>query len=253
MTRRVCRSFAVALCCALLASSAVAGEFSVNPIRLELGMAARSGAISVRNDGPYPLSFQLQAMEWVQDTAGKDQYLETRDLIFFPKILTVEAGREAVVRVGIKNPVVPSEKTYRLFIEELPGNVAPAAKKGSQINFLIRFGAPIFISPLKVEDGLEITTMAIDQGTVNFSAKNTGNRHHMVQSIQLRGADAGGKEVYAITLADRYLLAGVVKTYTAAVPPDQCRDLARIEVELKTDKLSAKRQLDVTRAMCLAK
>lgn len=251
MSRSV-RKAAGAVCCALLASTCAAGEFSVNPIRLELGAAARSGAMSVRNDGAHPLSFQLQAMEWVQDAAGKDQYLETRGLIFFPKILTVEPGREAVVRVGVKTPVVPAEKTYRLFIEELPGNVATAATKGAQISFLIRFGAPVFIAPVKAEDGLEITTLAIDQGSVSLSARNTGNRHQVIQGIHLRGTDAGGKEVYAMTLADRYLLAGVVKSYGTVIAADQCSKLAAIEVEVKTDKLSAKRKVDVTRAMCSA-
>src|SRR4051812_3587352 len=91
------------LCCAFWAPAvAAAGEFTVNPILLELGAAARSGAITVRNDGKVPLSFQLQAMEWAQDTGGKDQYLETRDLIFYPKILTIEPGKEGLVRVGTR-------------------------------------------------------------------------------------------------------------------------------------------------------
>ena len=162
------------LCCALWAPAvATAGEFSVNPILLELGAAARSGAIAVRNDGQHPLSFQLQAMEWVQDASGKDQYLETRDLIFFPKILTVEPGKEGVVRVGTRTPIVPVEKTYRLFIEELPGNAANAPKTtGAQINFLIRFGAPIFVKPVKPQEGLEIEALALTGGELTFSAKN---------------------------------------------------------------------------------
>ena len=56
-----------------------------------------------------------------------------------------------------------------------------------------------------------------------------------------------------MTLADRYLLAGTVKSYKASIPAGQCAKLATIEVELKTDKLSAKHKLDVTRAMCAAR
>jgi fimbrial chaperone protein len=254
MTRSLRKLMTGVLCGALFVlTSAEGGEFSVNPIRLELGTAARSGAIGVKNDGAHPLSFQLQAMEWMQDAAGKDQYLETRDLIFFPKILTVDPGQAGVVRVGIKTPAVASEKTYRLFIEELPGNVVPAATKGPQINFLIRFGVPIFIAPLKAEDKLEITGSSIANGNLSVSARNTGNRHQMIQGIHLRGADADGKEVYATTLADRYLLAGVQKTYSAAITPAQCRTLAIVELELRTDKLIAKDKMAVTQAMCPAK
>src|SRR5215207_4729833 len=153
----------------------LAGEFSVNPVRLELGAAVRSGAITVRNEGKQPLSFQLQAMEWTQDAAGKDQYQASADLIFFPKIMTVAPGEEGVVRVGTRTPAVPVEKTYRLFIEELPGNTQTAATGDPQITFLIKFGAPIFITPLKPDDGLDMTELSLAKGELTLAAKNNGN------------------------------------------------------------------------------
>jgi fimbrial chaperone protein len=240
-----------ALCalCAAVPAFAAAGEFSVNPIRLEMGASARSGSMTVKNEGSVPLRFQLQAMEWTQDAEGKDQYLETRDLIFFPKLMTVEPGQDAVVRVGVRNPVVPAEKTFRLFIEELP-SANPPAGKGPQVNVVIRFGAPIFVAPIKSQDGLELEGLAVERGEIKLSARNTGNRHQMVQGIQLRGTDAAGAQVYTLTLADRYLLAGTTKSYTAAISPEQCRRIAALEVELKTDKLSAQRKLSVDPAAC---
>lgn len=238
-------------CCAFFVlGPAAAGEFSVNPIRLELGAAVRSGVIGVKNDGQDKLSFQLSAMEWTQDGSGKDQYADTRDLIFFPKIMTVEPGQEGVIRVGARNAAVPTEKTYRLFIEELPAAAKSPEVRGVQINVLIRFGAPIFVGPLKVHDGLEIEGLSLAKGTLAFSARNTGNRHQIVQGIQLKGADAGGKEVYALTIADRYLLAGTNKPYSASIAADQCSKLASLEVELNTDKAKLTRKLDVTPAMC---
>jgi fimbrial chaperone protein len=242
------------MCCALFAwGAAQAGEFSVNPIRLELGQAARSGALTVSNDGKVPLGFQLQAMEWVQDDQGKDQYLETRDLIFFPKILTVDPGQEGVIRVGIKTPIVPSEKTYRIFIEELPGNVQRNEAKGAQIAFLIRFGAPVFVGPVKPEDGLEVTAMKLAGGALTFQATNSGNRHQMIQAIELRGADAAGKEVYAAKLADRYILAHAAKPYTASIAAEPCAKMASLEIEVKTDRRAARQRMDVTPAMCPAR
>lgn len=229
---------------------AMAGEFSVNPIRLELGAAVRSGVIAVRNDGKVKLSFQLQAVEWTQDAAGKDQYLETNDLVFFPKLMTVEPDQEGVVRVGTRNAVTPVEKTYRLFIEELPGVAKAAEGAGAQINVLIRFGAPIFVTPLKAQDGLEIEAYSLAKGVLTLSARNTGNRHQLVQGIHLKGSDARGTEIYALTLADRYLLTGTAKSYTASIAAEPCSRLSELVVELKTDKLSVKRKLDVTRAMC---
>ena len=244
LVRRLCACYAVF---ALL--PAIAGEFSVDPIRLELGPSARSGALTVRNEGKVKLSFQIDAMAWTQDASGADQYGETRDLIFFPKIMTVEPGQEGVIRVGTKTPVLPSEKAYRLFIEELPSSER-GAESPVQINVLIRFGAPIFINPAKAHDGIEIEPLSISRGLLSFAARNTGNRHQMVEGIQVRGADADGKEVYALTVADRYLLAGTVKPYTTDIPGAKCSQIAVLEIAFKTDKVSVSRRLDVSRAMC---
>jgi fimbrial chaperone protein len=243
----------VGACCAFIALPPVAGagEFSVNPIRLELGAAVRSGVITVKNDGKDKLSFQLAAMEWSQDDSGKDQYANTSDLIFFPKIMSVEPGQEGLIRVGTKKPIVPVEKTYRLFIEELPAPTKSPENPGVQINVLIRFGAPIFINPIKAQDALEIEALSLANGALTFSVRNTGNRHQVVQGVQLRGVDTSGKETYALTIADRYLLAGTNKPYTTSISTDQCSKLARVEVEVKTDKAKAMSKLEVKPPMCL--
>jgi fimbrial chaperone protein len=235
--------------CAFFASPAAA-EFVVSPVRLDLGPTSRSGAIKVRNDGKEKLGFQLEAMEWRQDAAGKDQYAATQELVFFPKIMSVEPGEEGVIRVGARTPLVETEKTYRLFIQELPGSARKTEGTAPQVNFLIRFGAPVFVGPAKPQDSLTLDSVAMVKGAVSLSARNGGNRHQIVQGIYLKGADTAGKELYALTLTDRYLLAGTSKAFSAEVPAAQCALLASLSVEIKTDKLSTVRKLDVTPSMC---
>lgn len=246
------RLIAPLLAALLLAAPASKAEFSVNPIRLDLGAAVRNSAISVRNEGKEPLGFQMQAMEWTQDAEGKDKYAETTDLVFFPKIMTIEPGQEGLIRVGVRNPVAPTEKTYRLFIEQLPSTRpdARSAQAGAAVNVLIRFGAPVFVAPTAPQDSAEFTATALARGVVTLGVRNTGNRHQVVQGIELKGVDAQGAEVYTLTLADRYLLAGTTKTYTASIPAAQCSKIAGLNVELKTDKVGLKTRLDVNRAMC---
>lgn len=228
-----------------------AAEFSVAPIRLELGPAVRSGALIVRNDSKEKIGFQLEAMEWTQDEKGADRYTDTSDLIFFPKILSVEPGEEAVVRVGAKRPVVPIEKTYRVFIQELPNpNRAATTTPGAQVNLLLRFGAPIFVTPQQPSDDADIRAISLDKGVLSLSVKNTGNRHQVMEGIHLKGLGPDGQELYTLTLADRYLLAGTTKAFSATIPAETCRRLAAITMELKTDKLSRTRKLDVSRANC---
>jgi fimbrial chaperone protein len=240
---------AAALAGGALCRPAAAGEFIVSPVRLELGATARSGAITVRNEGKERLSFQLEAMEWRQDADGKDQYEQTQELVFFPRIMSVGPGEEALIRVGAKTPLVQREKTFRLFIQEMPAPGQPPPT-GAQVNFLIRFGAPIFVVPVKAQDSLAVERLELVKGAVNIAARNSGNRHQVVQGIHLKGADAGGAEIFTLTLADRYLLSGTAKTFSATVPPQQCARITSLTVEVRTDRLSTVRKLDVDPTMC---
>jgi P pilus assembly protein, chaperone PapD len=252
MARQLIRMLQIVACWGLLAP-VIAGEFVVSPIRLDLGPGSRSGAITVRNEGTEKIGFQLEAMEWQQDASGQDQYLETRELVFFPKIMTVEGGQEGLIRIGTKMPVVQTEKTYRLFIQEMPGPTKEPeqAKAGkAQVNFLIRFGAPIFVAPVQPQDGLTVDSLSVVNSAISLSARNSGNRHQVIQGVSLKGADAAGNEVYASTLADRYLLSGTTKSFSATIPPAQCARVASLSVEIKTDKQSAARRLDVNPSMC---
>ena len=235
---------------AALHLSAGAGEFSVNPIRVDLSAAIRSGVVAVKNEDTQKLSFQLQAMAWSQDADGKDVHTETQDLVFFPRILSVEPGEEGLIRVGAKLGALPIEKTYRLFIEELPGAVKTPDGSAAQINVLIRFGAPVFVAPLKPQDMLDIERFMVSKGIVTITVRNSGNRHQMVQGIGLRGTDNASKEVYSLTLGDRYLLAGTVKSYTTTLTPAICARLSNLEFEFKTDKLVTSRKMNVAREMC---
>src|SRR5512141_2213007 len=105
----------------LIPALADAGEWRVTPIRLDLGREAKTGVLTVANDGDDKLQVQMNAMEWTQDANGKDVYTETKDIIVFPKIMILNGKEEKILRAGIKMPAATKEKTYRLFIQEIPG------------------------------------------------------------------------------------------------------------------------------------
>lgn len=90
----------------------------------------------------------------------------------------------------------------------------------------------------------------MSKGIVTITARNAGNRHQIVQGIVLKGTDSASKEVYGLTLGDRYLLAGTVKSYTTALTPAICARLANLEFEFKTDKSATSRKMNVAREMC---
>jgi fimbrial chaperone protein len=231
----------------LFPSVARSGEWRVTPIRLDLGRQAKSGVITIINEAADKLQVQLKAFEWTQDAEGKDHYAETNDILFFPRILIFDKAEERIVRAGIRMPAVAAEKTYRLFIEEIP---EPKKAEGANVAIAIRFGVPIFVRPVKEEAKGEIEKIGMAQGTVQARVKNTGNVHFIVQSVGVKGRNAKGEAIFSKELGGWYLLAGASRTYATPLPQDVCADVARIAVEVKTDKATLTGDLAADKTMC---
>lgn len=225
------------------------GEFRVSPIRMEFDVRAKSGAITVFNEGSEQLNLQMKATEWIQDSEGNDQYPETNDIIFFPKIMTLGKGESRVIRAGIRTPAVASEKTYRLFIEEIP---EPKKVEGAQVAIAVRLGAPIFVKPIKEEAKGEVGKIDLSEGNLNIVVRNTGNVHFSINTIKIRGKNWDSEEVFSREVNGWYLLSGVSRTYTTQVPQEICIGLRQIEIEIKTDRFTLNDKFDVSKAMCVS-
>lgn len=227
---------------------ALSGEFRVTPIRLDFDRGTKSGVVTIINEGSDKLNLQMKAFEWTQNVEGKDQYTETNDLIFFPRMMTLEKGDEKILRVGIRIPATTKEKTYRLFIEEIP---EPRKAEGVNVAIAIRFGVPIFVKPLKEELKGEIEKIELSKGVLNIVIKNKGNTHFIIQSIDIKGKNARGEESFSRELSGWYLLSGVSRVSTLSIAKESCIDLTKIDLEVKTDRFTLNGKLDVDQAMCI--
>jgi fimbrial chaperone protein len=232
----------------LSGSIARAGEWRVTPIRLELGRDAKSGVITVINETRDKLRVQMKAFEWTQDAEGKDRYAETNDLLYFPRIMDFNAQEERILRAGVKVPAVAGEKTYRLFIEEIP---EPKKAEGVNVAIAIRFGVPVFVKPLKEEARGEIGKLSLSGGIFSAPVKNTGNVHFVIRSILVKGKNSKGEEIFSKELSGWYLLAGASRVYTATLPQEVCRDAVGVDLEVKTEKFSLNGNLVADKTMCL--
>ncbi len=230
----------------LFGGLALGGEFRVTPIRLDFDQTTKSGVITVYNEGE-KLQLQMRAFEWTQDSEGKDQYTETRDIIFFPKLMSLKGNEEGVLRAGIKMPPATQEKTYRLFLEEIP---EPQKAEGAKIQLAVRFGVPIFVKPTRENVSGEISSLKLAGGKLDLAVRNSGNVHFQIESFDVKGKARDGKEVFSKQISGWYLLSGISRLYTVAISPDDCRRLATIEVQGKTDRLPLSRKLDVDGAIC---
>ena len=247
MFRSVLHAILTLIFLTFLTGAVFAGEWRVMPIRLDLGKEARTGAITVVNDGKMPINYQIRAYEWTQDATGKDNYSETADLIVFPKIMTINTREEKVIRIGLGPGQARNEKTYRVFIEELP---PPRKDQETGVSVAIKFGVPVFVKPLAEEIQGTFETPAFGNGAVNFAIKNSGTVNFNITKVLVKGKDVGGNTVLARETAGWYLLSGSARTYSLPVSQEECARLYSLELEAINDKKPLKTVVSIDKARC---
>ena len=203
------------LVCLLLtaAAPALAGRFSVAPIRVDFAAGLRIGAVTVTSEDDHPLVFKNSPSLWTQNPDGGDVYTPTSDLVVTPPLLRVETGEPRIVRIGTLREPGDVERSYRVFLEEQ----APANPEGggATIAVVIKFGVPVFVAPRseRVAGSAEIVERKPAQ--VTLQVKNTGNVHFNVETITANG-------VALKDVSSWYLLPGTTRRYDLAIPPDAC-------------------------------
>lgn len=223
------------------------GEWRVTPIRLDLGREAKAGAVTVVNEGDERLHVQMKASEWTQDPDGKDRYADTEDIVYFPKIMDIGKDQRRILRAGIRIPAAKSEKTYRLFIEEIP---PPRKSDGVSVAIAIRFGVPIFVKPLKEEPKGAIGAVAMANGKVTVPVKNTGNVHFVIRTVAVSGENSRGEKIFSKDIDGWYLLAGASRTYEAQIPQEVCREVVKVAIDVRTDRVALSRTLEPDKTGC---
>jgi fimbrial chaperone protein len=227
----------------LASCSVAAAEFTVTPIRVDLQRGARSAAVTVANDAATALRMELRLMEWTQDAEGKDVHRPSDELVYYPRQMTLQPGERRLVRIGRKAPAAAAERTFRLYLDELPGapGLTPAT---SGLTFTIRFALPVFVEPAQETVRGAIDSISMRDGKVNVALRNAGNRTFRIASVAIRGG------AFTAEAAGWYLLPGAARVHTFEIPPEVCRSLRRIEIAVKADGVSLEGGLDVDTAMC---
>jgi fimbrial chaperone protein len=205
----------IALACLLLGcmAPAVAGRFSVAPIRVDFTAGTRIGAVTVTSEDDHPLVFRNTPSLWTQNAEGADVYTPSSDLVVTPPLLRVEAGVPRIVRIGTLREPGDVERSYRVFLEEqAPANPEGA---GATIAVVIKFGVPVFVAPRseRVAGSAEIAERK--RGRITMQVKNTGNVHFNVEAITANG-------VPVKDISSWYLLPGTARRYDLVIPQEAC-------------------------------
>ena len=215
------------------------GTFQVNPIRITLSRQSPSSLLSVRNDSAEKIRFQIGIFAWDQNPRGEMVLNPTEDLIFYPTLLALEPGDERRIRIGTNDPMVVSEKSYRIFIEELP----PLENSESHgIRILTKMGVPIFIQPSKSTVQGRLDQMGFQGSEFFFEIKNLGNVHFFPRAVRVKGAGSQGDIFLERELQSWYILAGGTREYRVEIPRADCKKIQNltVEVELEDKTLNEK-------------
>ena len=172
-----CLLAAVAL---LHPGEAAASTYTVNPTRVYLNASTGSALVTLKNESAEPLRMQVKAQRWAQSLDGEIQLSATEDLIVFPALLTLKPGEERKIRVATSVAFGPVEKTYRLYVEELPPTTTEKAD-GASVRILTRMGVPVFLQPAKPQAAALIR----DAGSVEWPP-DVSARQHAATAISCR-------------------------------------------------------------------
>ena len=231
------------------AEPAGAATFTVTPIRVLFSPETRSALVTLHNRGTEVLRVQLSMFAWDQGTHGEMQLTPTEDLIFFPTLLTLAPGDIRHIRIGPATPFASTEKTYRLFVEELPPLVTPVeAPPGVRI--LTRMGIPIFLQPAHVVQQGRLEGMVVRHGRLTFQVQNSGNVHFVEQVVRVRGVGPTEDSLFEHQEAGWYVLAGTWRIHELALPQEACAKTRTLAVEVHTEKAIFQARFDVPPDAC---
>jgi|SRR5687768_12409718 len=241
------------LVCALavtvgLASPADAATFNVNPTQIFLTGTNGSALLTLKNNSDQPLRFQLTAFTWNQSVRGEMELEPTTDVVFFPALLSLKPGEERKVRVGGVAAGGAREKTYRIFVEELPS--VEATVPGAAVKVLTKMGIPIFVRPASERTTATLDGLTVAGGRVRFAFANAGTVHVVPQDIKVRAKDAAGATLLDQTVPGWYVLAGGRREFEIELPAAACGSMATISVDATIDDKSVTQTITAPAGAC---
>ena len=225
-------------------SLASAATFTVDPTQIFLRNRTGSVLLTLHNQSPDTVSFQLSVFAWTQSSTGEMQLQPTQDIVFFPPLLTLKPSETRRVRVGTATTFDAKEKSYRIFVEELPPTDAP---KGVRV--LTKMGIPIFLRPVKEVATASLTDLRQQNGQLKFTLSNEGTVHFVPRNIKVRGL-AGSKTAFEREFEGWYLLAGGRRDFETALPKDACAQVTSIVVDVQFESSQVQEHLQTPTGAC---
>jgi fimbrial chaperone protein len=222
-----------------------AATFTVEPTQIALSSRTNSVLLTLRNESAETLRFELSVFKWDQSPAGGMQLEPTDDIVFFPALLTLAPGESRRVRVGNAGEFDMREKSYRIFVEELP----PLNRQANGVRVLTKMGVPIFLKPEKDIASANLNNLGHKGGKLSFTLNNQGTVHFVPTEIRVRGF-AGSSTSIDTFLEGWYILAGGRRDFEMAFPEAECSRITSVTVDVRFESESLQERLQTPNGVC---
>lgn len=225
------------LCAALLlfitsfASWTQAAAVAIEPVRVQLSETVRSQSLHLHNNGSATVRFQVTAFGWQQSPSGEMQLTPTTDLVFFPSLLELKPGESRRIRVTTTLSAGAVERSYRLFVEELPP-IEP--NKTGAVTVLTRLGLPVFIQPATPAPKVQLA-LRFERDRMIVTLSNGGNSFFLGHSVRVVGRSKAGTVTLEETLPAWYVLTGGSRVFEIPYSAAACEQLDNVTVTADTD------------------
>jgi fimbrial chaperone protein len=234
----------------LAAQVASAANFTVTPTEVNLSASATSALVTLRNASKLPLRFEITLVSWAEDEHGKMTLTPSSEVTFFPKLVELAPGTSRNVRIGINAGTGRDvEQSFRLFVEELPDQSAPA---GNAVALRTKVGIPVFVRPAKPSRTAVIDGISVENGKVLARVRNTGNLHISVDTIAVKGSGGSGAATFTKEGPGWYVLPGATRVFEVPMTATECKSTSAVAVEVFGHNTSLKGAGQVSPAACAA-
>ena len=213
---------------AILPLTAVAGAFSVSPVRIFMLPRERAVAVVVVNEGDTEVVLQADLNAWTQKPDGTDELNPTDDMVLSPPIIRLAPNSRQVVRLALLKPADATRQlTYRMIMREVPEAVAMIART-VQLPVSLALSMPVFITPPPAKRIMDCVTAP----NLTVICANSGTAYAQVREIVLKR----GTVTLARFEGGTYILPGAQKVISLKGEPAKSLGAAQMSVSFDDGK-----------------
>ncbi len=195
----------------LPAAVAAQTALRIQPLTVEVTSPSQASSITLQNRGANPISLQARVFEWSQ-ADGQDRVVPTTDVVASPPAMTIPTGQSYTVRLArTAGAVNAGEKSYRLWIDELPKPAAPMPNGGGEVDVRLRYDLPVFFKEGNPQPSLAWRAYRSGNQLV-VEASNSGPGHARIEGLHV---DGGQDTVSFGKGLNGYVLPGATRRWIA--------------------------------------